>query len=338
MDNFTHSLVGWTLGQAGLKQKTRKGLAALILGANMADLDVFLGWVPWAPLATHRGFTHSLIGGTLLMPPILAGLLWALDRWQVARGGRFKSGLPMHFGWLLALCYLGALTHPLLDLQTSYAVQLFSPFSDRWAHQESLFIIDVWIWTGLAFAIWLSRRRERRGGNWRQPAIAGLVALCAYIGLNSGISALAKHALRAEMPHASPDIVIAGEEPVLFWRRDLVWRQNGLIGRALYDPIDSLNHITNIQPMVADNMARAIVRRAMRDRKSLVSFLRWSILPMAQVEHMRCADVVIFTDARYGDPPARSDAKSGGDTRSPFLHRVIVPSHAPRCAKSSDKP
>ena len=97
----------------------------------MPDIDVFFGWVPWAPLATHRGFTHGLVGGVLLMPPLLAGLLWLLDRWQVRRGAAFGSGLPMRFGWLVALSYIGAISHPLLDLQTTYAVQLFSPFSDR---------------------------------------------------------------------------------------------------------------------------------------------------------------------------------------------------------------
>ena len=44
LDNLTHCLAGWALGQAGLKRKTRKGLAALILGANMPDIDVFFGW------------------------------------------------------------------------------------------------------------------------------------------------------------------------------------------------------------------------------------------------------------------------------------------------------
>src|SRR5215207_360999 len=94
-------MAGWALGQAGLKTQTRKGLAALILGANMPDIDVFFGNAPWDPLAIHRGFTHGLFGGVLLMPPILAGLLWLLDRWQVKRGVVFKSGLAMHFGWLL---------------------------------------------------------------------------------------------------------------------------------------------------------------------------------------------------------------------------------------------
>ena len=171
MDNFTHSLAGWALGQAGLKTKTRKGLAALILGANMPDIDVFFGWVGWEPLAMHRGFTHSLVGGALLLPPFLAALLWLLDRWQIKRGATFKSGLSMHFGWLVALAYIGTITHPLLDLQTTYSVQLLSPFSSAWYHTDSLFIIDVWLWSLLAGSIaplapalspWVRAR-----GSWR---------------------------------------------------------------------------------------------------------------------------------------------------------------------------
>src|SRR5687767_8695946 len=132
MDNFTHSLAGWALGQTGLKQKSRKGLAALILGANMPDIDVFFGWVAWEPLATHRGFTHGLVGGVLLLPPFLAGLLWLLDRWQASRGAEFRSGLPMRFGWLVLLAYIGTISHPLLDWQNTYAVQMFSPLSNLW--------------------------------------------------------------------------------------------------------------------------------------------------------------------------------------------------------------
>jgi len=99
MDNFTHSLVGWALGQSGLKTKSRKGLAALILGANMPDIDVFFQWVSWAPLAMHRGFTHGL-GGMIVLPPFLAGLLWLLDRWQLKRGAAFKRGWRcMSAGW-----------------------------------------------------------------------------------------------------------------------------------------------------------------------------------------------------------------------------------------------
>ena len=98
MDNFTHSLVGWTLGQTGLKRKTRKGLAALILGANAPDIDLFFGWVPWAPLAMHRGITHSLTVGIWVLPVLLAGAAVVLRplagearrRLQVRAGNAFR--------------------------------------------------------------------------------------------------------------------------------------------------------------------------------------------------------------------------------------------------------
>jgi inner membrane protein len=327
MDNFTHSLAGWTLGQTGLKTKTRKGLAALILGANMPDIDVFFGWAPWVPLATHRGFTHGLVGGVLLMPPLLFALLWLLDQWQVRRGTTFRSGLAMDPRWLFALSYIGTLTHPLLDLQTSYAVQLLSPFDTRWFHTETLFIIDVWIWSGLAFAIWLSRRRERHGGNWRSPAVIGLIGVCLYIGANGGISMLGRRAVMADT-RVQPDILIAGEEPALFWRRQMIWRQNGMIGGAVYDPLRNLNSLSNIKPMVPDHMNVPIVRHAMIANTEIIDFMRWSILPIARVEHGRCVDTVLFSDARFGEPVKGSR----------FLHVVTLPSEARTCREKVPRP
>lgn len=315
MDNFTHSLVGWAIGQTGLKSKTRKGLAALILSANMPDIDVFFGWVEWAPLATHRGFTHGLVGGVLVMPPLLAGLLWLFDRWQASRGERFASGLAMHLPWLVALCYIGALTHPLLDLQTTYSVQLLSPFGTRWFHTETLFIIDVWIWTGLAFAIWLSRRREKRGGAWRRPAAVGLAATCLYIGVNGALSLMARQALLDRAGSARPEILFANSQPVLFWKRDLVWRREGMIGRALYDPLRSLEKVFAHGAPATDNMRDPLVRRAMGATREIVAFMRWSTMPMAVVERGRCQATVLFSDARFGTPQP-------GDR---FLRQVSLP-------------
>ena len=218
MDNLTHSLAGWALGQAGLKQKSRKGLAALILGANAPDIDVFLFWVPWEPLATHRGFTHSLIGGVLILPAMLWGLLMLLDRWQVARGTTFKSGLALDPKWLLALCYIGAITHPLLDLQTTYAVQLFSPLTGRWFHSDSLFIIDVWLWSLLGLTIaWTRMREKQRRPGWGRPVQGALAVAVAYIGLNIELSERATAEVRARHPKATT--IFASPEPVKSWQR-----------------------------------------------------------------------------------------------------------------------
>lgn len=304
MDNLTHSLVGWTLGQTGLKRKTRKGLAALILGANMPDIDVFFGWVPWEPLATHRGFTHGLVGGVVLMPPLLAGLLWLLDRWQVRRGAEFPSGLAMRFGWLLALSYLGALTHPLLDWQTNYAIQLFSPFDNRWFHNDSLFIIDLWILLVLAGAVCLSRRREARGDlRWTRPALAAAVGVVAYISVNGAVTALARDAPRRGPPHADPDTVVVAPMPVLSWKRAVVWRERNAITSGVYDPFKSLTVLQGYGETIADGMTDPLARQVLMTDPGLASFRRWSILPMAGVTREHCRVVVQFQDARFGTRP-----------------------------------
>ena len=318
MDNLTHSLVGWALGQAGLKTKSRKGLAALILGANMPDIDVFFGWVGWPPLAMHRGFTHGLIGGVLLMPPLLAGLLLLLDRWQVKRGDTFKSGLAMHPGWLLALAYLGTLTHPLLDLQTTYAVQLLAPLNSRWYHIDSLFIIDVWVWSALAGAIAWSRWREKNGREWRQPVQAAIAAVLVYISFNIGLSQTATEAVAKRSPAATE--IFASPPPVMFWRRTMVWREGRKIGHAEFEPFG--RRLIDIQPLQPDGMDQPLVRQAIARMPRLRRFLGWSILPIATVEMGRCEAKVSIGDARYIEP---------GTRRSRLARETIVPLDRPGC-------
>jgi inner membrane protein len=312
LDNLTHSLAGWALGQAGLKTKSRKGFAALILGANAPDIDVFLGWVPWEPIATHRGFTHSLIGGVAILPVMLWGLLLLLDRWQVARGKTFKSGLAMDPKWLLALCYIGALTHPLLDMQTTYSVQLFSPLSGRWFHSDSLFIIDVWLWSLLALTIAWSRMREKqRRPNWQRPVQRALVVAFAYICLNVGLSERAIAEVRARHPQAQA--IFASPQPVKWWQRRMSWRNGEQIHRSDWRILGGL--AAERQP-VPDMMTDPVVRRAIQSDPTLRDFMYWSILPVASVTRDGCKAKVLMTDGRYGVP--------GENRRGPLGRETIV--------------
>ena len=309
-------MAGWVLGQAGLKTKTRKGLAALILGANMPDIDVFFGNAPWDPLAIHRGFTHGLVGGVLVMPPILAGLLWLLDRWHLRSGKPFKSGLEMHFGWLVALSYLGALTHPLLDLLTTYSVQLFSPFSNLWYHADGLFIIDLWLWLVLAVSIGLSKELEKRGRPWRRMAQVGVGIVIAYIAANLLITQSADAAVRSVSPQATA--IFASPPPAKSWQRDMVWREDHCYRRAEFRPFrGGLRTPGECQPT---NMNRPEVRQAIVRDPKLQKFLKWSILPQAEVLRDRCFTKVFIGDARYG---------SG--RRSRLARESVLPTGSPRC-------
>jgi inner membrane protein len=282
----------------------------------MPDIDVFLGWVPWTPLATHRGFTHSIVGGVLLMPPILFALLWLLDRWQVARKVRFRSGLPMRPWWLLALCYIGAISHPYLDLLTTYSVQLFSPFSAAWYHADALFIIDVWVWLLLGGAIFLSKVRERTGEDWRRPPRIAIAILLPYIGLNLAISQRAEADVRRVSPRAQR--IFASPPPALFWRRELVWRDGPCDRRATYQPLGDGFALEAgcTPPNLNDSYVQAAVQRDPR----LQRFMRWSILPEARVVRQRCVAKVTIGDGRYGGPG-----------RSALARETLVPTGAPGC-------
>ncbi|MFY8194203.1 MAG: metal-dependent hydrolase [Novosphingobium sp.] len=298
MDNLTHSLAGWALAETGLKRSTRKGLAALVLAANMPDIDVFFGWAPWAPLAMHRGFTHGLVGGVLLMPPLLAGLLWLLDRWQASRGKLAADAEPIRVGWLIALCYLGAISHPLLDLQNVYAVQLLSPVSERWFHTDGLFIVSPWLLAFFGSGIWLARRRT---AGW--PAVAAVAAGVAFIAGNIGISALARSALVMGAPYPQPDRIFASPAPVRFWKRDMVWRERGVIGFGQFDPSRSLLRVEPIGEALADDMGLPLVKRAATATPEAVKFLAWSQMPVARVEApSACEATVTFADARFAGP------------------------------------
>ena len=311
-------MAGWALGQAGLKSTTRKGLAALILAANMPDIDVFFGNAPWDPLAIHRGFTHGLVGGVVVMPPILACLLWLLDRWQVGRGTEFKSGLPMRFGWLVLLCYLGALTHPLLDLLTTYSVQLLSPFSDLWYHADGLFIIDIWVWLVLAIAIGISKRREQHGREWRRVPQVAIGIVFAYIGLNLLITQRAEAAVRQWAGDRPTNAIFASPPPVTFWQRGLVWREDGCYRRSSYDPF--AGGFAPVSGCAPTRMNDPVVREAIRRDPSLRKFLKWSILPQADVRRDRCTAHVAIGDARYGE-----------GRRSRLARESLVPTGAPGC-------
>jgi inner membrane protein len=238
MDNLTHSLAGALIGQAGLKRKTGLAMPALVIGANLPDVDAAcFFWLDGVEhLAFRRGITHGPIAWVLL-PLVLAGLLYGFDRWQARRGKRPEGRLPVSFTWLYLLSLIGCLSHPALDWLNVYGIRLLEPFSSRWFYGDTLFIIDVWLWALMGFATWFSLRREKRGGEWRKPAQIALAVSLAYVGLNAGISAVDRTL------NASFAETISSPPPVTYWARESIgidgtrfYREGGLLGDV--DPAD----------------------------------------------------------------------------------------------------
>jgi inner membrane protein len=131
---------------------------------------------------------------------------------------------------------------------------------------------------------------------------AAIAFSLAYIGLNIVISGQAKAAVLARLGGPQPDAIFASPAPVRFWERGLVWRQGRGIGRAYYDPLRG--GLISVGPHGRDNLDDPAVIAAARDPK-LKSFVGWSTMMTAEVEHKGCTATVTFGDARYGERAAR---------------------------------
>lgn len=320
MDNLTHSLVGALIGQTGLKKLSGLGMPTLIIAANIPDIDATCTVYGIESLAMRRGLTHGPIA-MLLLPALLTAIMVAFDRWQARRGQRPVSRAPVRFAPLLLLAVIGTLSHPFFDWLNSYGVRLLEPFSSRWFHGDSIFIIDLWMWVVLIGGVVWSRRAEKRGGDWRKRGRIAATLLGGYILLNGAITEIAERrtaaAVRARHGVA-PALVVANPVPVAFWQRDMLWRGSGVYGGEPFNLIGGAVPKLLAEPAVAPTPIGmddpCIAAAAARD-PALRAFLFWSRMPIA----MRAADgSIVVRDQRFANPLT-------GDRFS-----VRIPAEAPR--------
>jgi inner membrane protein len=273
LDNLTHGLVGALLGRMGLKRLTPRAMPALIISANLPDTDSYLAPLFGTTARTfHRGFTHG-IGGAFTMPFLAAAIILL---WERLRPG--KEG-PINLGGLFLACFLGFLSHPALDFLNTYGVRLLEPFSHRWFYGDTLFIVDPWIWIMLILGVEFSWRAERVGRNWQKPAVWAFAAVMAYIGLNAAISARASAATRPLVERvAQPQMIVAGEVPLEFWKRQVLWRSDKFGGAADYDAFRDFARLDpKITPLRLDD---PVLVEAARTDRDVCNFLFWSRMPL----------------------------------------------------------
>lgn len=321
MDNLTHSLAGAVLGQMGLKRKTGLAMPALIIGANIPDIDAVAIFLDGHQhLAMRRGITHGPIAMLILPLLLWAGLL-CFDRWQGGRGKRPEKRPPIHKGWLLALAYIGCLSHPALDWLNSYGIRLLEPFSSQWFYGDSIFIIDIWIWLALIAGVWASLWRERKGaGNWQRPAWISFTAICAYIFANGLITNHAEIRGKSEfyaMANGGASVgtitkIVANPVPFRFWRREVIIQENNswysIVPFSLFGGLE--NERAHQAGMAIDQI-KGFAEEFSRDPQ-VKNFLFWSRLPTVEIKAKECYapcpfDEAKSTAARIGDARFSND-------------------------------
>jgi inner membrane protein len=294
MDNLTHSLIGAVLGQAGLKRRTGLAMPTLVIAANLPDIDATCSVLGMVSLAMRRGVTHGPIA-LLVLPALLAGAMIAFDRWQARRGRRPSRRLPVRPGWLLALAYIGCLSHPLFDWLNSYGIRLLEPFSHRWFYGDALFIVDPWLLAMLIAGLWLSRRREKAGRRGQgRPAMAAIGAILAYVAVNLGISGMAATRVLGREPY--PVVAVANPVPLAFWRREVLWRSADTYGSVILTPWSELPGGQAARPI---GMADPRIAQRAAGNPEARAFLFWSRMPIAEAE----GDRLILRDQRFLQPP-----------------------------------
>ena len=130
MEPITHFLTGACIGRAGLNRTTGYATLMVTLAAEFPDIDILWGLDgPVRAMATHRGFTHSLIGAPV-DSAIVLGFVYAFHRWRVNRGK--SPPLEPRWGLLFLFGILAVLSHILLDFTNNYGVRPFLPFNWNW--------------------------------------------------------------------------------------------------------------------------------------------------------------------------------------------------------------
>lgn len=297
MDNLTHTLTGVLLGRAGLKRLTGRATAALVIASNLPDIDSFIAPL-WGepPIEAHRGFTHG-VGGMLLLPFFTLAIILL---WERLRPGK----IPVRVVSLLLVAFIGSLFHSLLDYLTSYGTRLLEPFSDRWFYGDAWFIVDPWVWLALIVGLELSWRAERLGRDWHKPALATLGGLLIYAGFNLGLTQRTEAAVRYHLQAAAPTMVVANPEPLLFWRRQILWRNADVHGSGSFDFVNGLRLLPGSEPNGLDDPRL----EAARSDRRIAAFLFWSRMP-----------VVIERDGRRYLTDQRFEGRPGGRRGGAFL-------------------
>ena len=325
MDPLAHTLVGANLASTRLGERTALAGAALVIGANLPDVDAILYFTGHRDLALgfRRGWTHGILALAVL-PLLLTGLLMLYARLRrIAVAPR----------WLLILSFLAVLTHPFLDWLNNYGMRWLMPFRGTWSYGDSVYIMDPFLWLVLGSG-WLARRRAtpvnlaiwgffsaaiawvvgQRSASylvivaivavallaallWRTDrsfAAVALIIAAIYIGARLTIHEVTANSIRREVPNVQR--LMASPHPIDPLRWEVVAQT---AGGYRYGRFHWLRGGLTLEPDVLPLPADTPEWRAAREHPAIQGFLTWMRFPWYEVEQTPEGKRVLIHDARY---------------------------------------
>lgn len=197
MDSITHIALGACIGEAFFEKGF--GKKAMIWGAlaqSIPDIDFVAGfWMGTAEeLLAHRGFTHSILFGFLIVP-VFALLA---DRIHKPHDISFRRWI-LFFGVEVFL-------HLFLDSFNNYGIGWLEPFSHERFSFNTIYVADLFfsIWPGIACAVLivLNRFHPKRAFWWKFGVMLPFIYI-SYCAANKLLieSEVNKAFKKQEIPH-----------------------------------------------------------------------------------------------------------------------------------------
>lgn len=179
MDNLTHGLFGLVLARAGLGQGSRWAAPLLVVAANAPDFESLIPSRNTADyLLFHRGASHGIVGACA-EAMLLTGATLLILKIR-------KSEEPAHPAHVLAVAFLGVLSHLFLDWLNTYGIHLWHPFNETVYYGDLTFIIDPWFWMLLWGGCFLSAP-DTRASSYIYGGLGLLMTVVLFYGQSYGL-------------------------------------------------------------------------------------------------------------------------------------------------------
>lgn len=203
MDSLTQIVLGAAVGEAVLGRKI--GTRAMLWGAiagTIPDLDVLLKFVtdPITSTEMHRGFSHSIVF-SILFAPILA---WIAHKIHKRREATFKN-------WTL-LFFLALVTHPMLDMHTTWGTQFFWPFPIKITY-NNIFVVDPLYTIPFLVCLIIAMCYKRTNPKRRFYNNLGLIISTSYMALTFVFKGFGYHAVDESLAKQGIDFVEIETKP-----------------------------------------------------------------------------------------------------------------------------